>query len=89
MIEQQKFANILPLQFRFPKKGPPFPSLVYYSSSQKSSLKFKYERTFEAIRKNERDCKETLRRYRFRKPRRHATPNEQVNPISILDSEED
>ncbi len=56
--EQQKFANILPLQFRSPKKGPPFPSLVYYSSSQKSFLIFKYERAFEVIRKNERDYKE-------------------------------
>jgi hypothetical protein len=29
--EQHKFANILPLQSRSPKRGPPFPSPVYYS----------------------------------------------------------
>jgi hypothetical protein len=87
--EQHKFANILPLQFRSPQKSPPSPFSVYYSSSQKSSPIFKYEKAFEAIRKNERDCKETLRRYIFRKPRKHVGPNEQVSPISILDSKED
>jgi hypothetical protein len=44
---------------------------------------------FEVIRKNKRDFKETLRRYNFRKPRRHACFNEQVNPISISDFKED
>jgi len=32
-----------------------------------------FERAFEAIRKNERDYKETLRRYNFRKPRRETS----------------
>jgi len=31
--EQQKFANLLPLQSRFLKRGPPFPPQVYYYSS--------------------------------------------------------
>jgi hypothetical protein len=53
-----------------PKKGPHFPFPIYSFSSQKSSPTSKCERTFEAIRKNEGDCKETLRRYNFRKPRR-------------------
>ncbi len=47
----------------------------------------KFERAFEVIRKNERDCKEILRRYNFRKPRKQAGSNEQ-DPISILDSKE-
>ncbi len=34
------------------------------------------------------DCKETLRRYYFQKPKREASPNEQIDPISIFDSEE-
>ncbi len=76
--EQQKFTNILPLQSRFSKRGPPFPSLIYYysSSSQKSSSISKFEKAFEAIRKNERGCKGTLKRYSFRKPRREASPSE-------------
>jgi hypothetical protein len=41
------------------------------------------------LEKNERDCKETLRRYSFKKPKRHACPSEQVNPIFILDHEQD
>jgi len=32
----------------------------------------KFERTFEAIRKNDKDYKETLRKYSFRKPRREV-----------------
>jgi hypothetical protein len=44
------------------------PFLVYYYSSfQKNSPISTFERDFEAIRKNEKDCKETLRRYSFRK----------------------
>jgi hypothetical protein len=35
---------------KYPKKGPPFPSFIYYSSSQKSSLLCKFERVFEAIK---------------------------------------
>ncbi len=88
--ELQKFANILPMQFRFSKRGLPFPYPIYYSfSSHKSSFMSKFERTFEAIRKNEKDCKETLRKYNFRKPRTQAGPSEQVGPISISNSKED
>jgi hypothetical protein len=46
-------------------------------------------KTFEAIRKIERDCKETLKRYNFRKPRRHVGLSEQVYPNFISDFEED
>jgi predicted RNA methylase len=67
-----------------------FSSLVYSSFSfQKSSPISKFERAFEAIRKNEKNCKETLRKYSFREPKRQAGPNEQVSPIFVLDSEED
>jgi hypothetical protein len=62
--EQHKFANILLLQSRSPDRGLPF------SSSLKSFSRSKFEKTFEAIRKNEWDCKETLKRYNFKKPRR-------------------
>jgi hypothetical protein len=34
------------------------------------------------------DCRETLKRYNFRKPKREASPSEQINPISISNSEE-
>jgi hypothetical protein len=78
----------LPLQSRFPKRGPPFPSLVYSSSFQKSFLISKFKRAFEAIRKNERDCKETLKRYSFKKPITQASLSEQINPISISNSKE-
>jgi hypothetical protein len=78
----------LPLKFRSPKRGSPFPSSVYYSFFQKSSPISKYERAFEAIKNNERDCKETLRRYSFRKRRQQVGPNEQAGPISISDFEE-
>jgi hypothetical protein len=40
------------------------------------------------LKKNEKDCKETLKRFYFKKPRRKACPSEQVNPISIFDCEE-
>ncbi len=43
----------------------------------------KFEKAFEEIRKNESDCRETLRRYSFRKLRKEVDPSEQVNPISI------
>ncbi len=46
-------------------------------------------KAFEEIRKNERDCKVTLRRYNFRKPRRETSPSEQVSSISIFDFEEE
>jgi len=35
------------------------------------------------LEKNEKDCKETLKKYNFKKPRREACPSEQVGPISI------
>jgi hypothetical protein len=55
LIEQQKFANTLFLQSRFPKRGSPFSSPVYSSFPfQKSFPISKFEKTFEAIRKNER-----------------------------------
>jgi hypothetical protein len=49
----------------------------------------KFEKAFEAIMKNERDYKETLKRYSFRKPRRQVGPSEQVGPISISNYGED
>jgi hypothetical protein len=49
----------------------------------------KFEKTFEAIRKNERNCKETLKRYNFKKPIRKASPSEQVDLISISNFEEE
>jgi hypothetical protein len=75
------------LQSRSLEKGLPFPPLVYYSSSsQKSSPISKFEKDFEVIRKNKKKCKETLRRYNFRKPQRQASPSEQVGLISISNS---
>jgi len=46
-------------------------------------------KAFEEIRKNERDCRVTLRRYSFRKPVKEASPNEQVSLISISNFEEE
>ncbi len=80
----------MPLQSRCLERGPPFPSPIYSSySSQRFSLIFKFEKAFEAIRKNERDCKQTLKSYNFRKPKRKASPNEQVGPIYIFDFKEE
>ncbi len=73
----------MPLQFRSLEIGPHFPSPIYSSSSsQRSSLTSKFEKAFETIFKNERDCKETLRRYNFKKPYRKVGPSEQVSSIS-------
>jgi hypothetical protein len=47
------------------------------------------KKAFEAIRKNERYCKETLRRYNFKKPIRKTCISEQVGLISIFDYEEE
>jgi hypothetical protein len=44
---------------------------------------------FEVIRKNDKDCKETLKRYNFRKPKREASISEQAGPISIFDFEKE
>jgi hypothetical protein len=61
--EQQKFVNILLLQSRSLEKGPPFFSPIYSSSSSHKSFPIsKFEKYFEEIRKNERDCKKILRR---------------------------
>jgi hypothetical protein len=49
----------------------------------------KFENFFEEIRKNERACRETLRRYSFRKPKRKVGPSEQVDPIFISNFEEE
>ncbi len=88
--KQHKFANILPLQFRSPKRGMPFPYLIYsFFSFQKSSPISKFERNFGSIKRNQRYCKETLRRYNFKNPIRQIGSSEQVGPISILDSKED
>jgi hypothetical protein len=64
--------------------------LVYSSSSSHKSFSIcKFEKAFEEIRKNKRNCKETLRRYSFKKPKREVGPSEQVDPISIFDSKEE
>jgi hypothetical protein len=52
-------------------------------------LLFKFERTFEAIRKNNRDCKKTLRKHNFKKHRREVNTSEQVGLILIFDSKEE
>jgi hypothetical protein len=59
--EQQKFVNILPLQFRSIERGPPFPSPIYFFIfySQKSSPISKFERAFEVIKQ----MKEIVRKY--------------------------
>ncbi len=80
-----KNSNILPSQSRFQERGPAFPSPIYSSSSQRSFLLFKFERDFVMIRKNNRDCKETLKKYNFKKLRRKVGTSEQVGPIFIFD----
>jgi hypothetical protein len=50
---------------------------------------FKFEKAFEAIKKNDKDCKETLRRYKFRKLKREVSTSEKVGSISIFDFEEE
>jgi hypothetical protein len=41
------------------------------------------------IRKNNKDCKKTLRKYYFKKPKREASTNEQVGLILISNSKEE
>jgi len=77
------------LQSRFPERDPLFPSPIYYSSSQISFSLSKFEKYFEAIRKNDKNCQETLRKNNFRKPRKEANTSEQVAPISISNFEEE
>jgi len=80
----------LPLQSRSFKRGPPFSSLVYSSSSShRSSQISKFEKALEVIKKNKKDCKETLRIYNFRKPKRKAGPSDKINMISISNSKEE
>jgi len=49
--KQYIFSNILLLQSRSPERGLQFPSFVSFSFSQKYVLLFKFETTFEAIKK--------------------------------------
>jgi len=48
-----------------------------------------FEKAFEAIKKNNKDCKKTLRRYNFRKHRKEVGTSEQVDSISIFDFEKE
>jgi hypothetical protein len=41
------------------------------------------------IRKNNKDCKETLSKFNLRKPRRETRMSEQVGLILIFDSKEE
>jgi hypothetical protein len=41
------------------------------------------------IRKNNRNCKETLTKFNLRKPRREASTSEQVGPILISNFREE
>jgi isochorismate hydrolase len=78
----------LPLQFRFPKRGLPFPSHVYYFSFPRSSLLFKFERDFNVIKNNNKNYKDTLRKYNFKKLREACT-SEHVGLIFIFDIKEE
>jgi hypothetical protein len=49
----------------------------------------KFDKTFEAIRKNDKDCKKNLKRYSIKKSKRTTSKNEQVGLISIFDSKEE
>jgi len=80
----------LPLQSRSPKRGSPFPSPIYFSSSsQRSSPLSTFERAFEAIGKNNKNCKETFRKYNFRKPIIETCASEQVGLIFIFGTKEE
>jgi hypothetical protein len=46
-------------------------------------------KAFEAIRKNDRDCKKTLRKYNFRKPKKKEGTSVQVDQISISNFEKE
>jgi len=48
-----------------------------------------FEKAFEAIKTNNKDCKKTLRRYNFKKRRKEVGTNEQVGSISIFDFEKE
>jgi hypothetical protein len=46
----------------------------------------RFEKVFETIRKNNRNCKEILKKYNLKKSRRKASTNEHVGLIFIFDS---
>jgi hypothetical protein len=65
-------------------------SPVHSSSSfQRFFPLSKFEKTFEAIFLNDKDCKETLRRYDFKRSRREVSTSEKVGLISISDSKKE
>jgi hypothetical protein len=86
--KQQKISNILPLKSRFLEISSPFSTPIYSSSSQRSSPLSKFERVFEAIKKNNKNCKEIVRKYNFKKPKKEIGTSEQVGPIFISDTKE-
>jgi hypothetical protein len=49
----------------------------------------KFEKYFEAIKKNNKDCNFFLRRDNFRNPKRKLGTNEHVGPISIFNFEKE
>lgn len=83
--EEQKVFNILPLQFRSLERGPLFSSPIYssYSSKISSSLST-FERAFEAIRKNNRDYKETLKKYSLKSLKKMQVQVNRSVQFSIL-----
>ncbi len=82
--KQQKNPNILLLQSRSPKRGSPFPSLfIILIFSKIFSIVYLFERAFEATKKNNKDCKQTLKKYSFRNPRREISISEHVGLICI------
>ncbi len=64
-------------------------NLIFPKKKWKEKEISKFVKAFEEIRKNERDCRVTLRRYSFRKPVKEASPSEQVSLISISNFEEE
>jgi hypothetical protein len=50
---------------------------------------FKFEKYFETIIKNNKNCKENLKMHNSRKSRREVNTNEHVGLILIFDSKED
>ncbi len=79
----------MPLHFRSLEKGLPFPILVYYFSSPRASLLSKFDSAFKVTKKNNKDCKETFKKYSFKKLRREACTSEQVGPIFISDTKKE
>jgi len=62
---------------------------IISSYFHRSSLISKFEKAFEAIKKNETNCRETLKRCSFRKPKKETSHNEQVFLISIFKTKEE